>query len=105
MSQGKENLPISYSYVTLAMLNIVMYYTLPNFYPVKQCSYPVVSKYLFSIRVGNSVDPDPKPTDLDLQCFQKKVNSGSEGQGFIFQIFQEIENLFITQIQCMYVCI
>ena len=33
----------------------------------------------------NSVAPDQlaseKPADLDLQCFQKRINPGSAGQG------------------------
>ena len=36
---------------------------------------------MFSIRVKNSVDPDKKPADLDLRCFQKMINAGSKGQG------------------------
>ena len=51
----------------------------------KTCVIPI-----FSIRVENSVDhlilircPCQNPADLDLQCFQKSINQGSTGQGFI----------------------
>ena len=54
------------------MLDNCMYYTPPVcFDPVymQQSGY----NHVFTIRVENSVDPDPKKTpDLDLQCFQKK---------------------------------
>ena len=36
-------------------------------------------KHVFSIRVENSVDPDQKPADLELHCFQKRINRGSAG--------------------------
>ena len=36
-------------------------------------------KHLFSIRVENSVDY-VQQADLDLQCFQKRINPGSAGQ-------------------------
>ena len=58
------------------MLNIFMYYTPPQFRPVdlqhSSC------KHLFSIRVENSVTLPTKPSDLDLQCFQKKDKPGLE---------------------------
>ena len=31
-----------------------------------------------------------KPADLDLQCFQRQINSGSAGQGINKQIEQQI---------------
>ena len=53
--------------ITLVMLNILCTTLLPNFYPVNlqhsNC------EHVFSVGVGNSVDPDQKPDDLDLQCF------------------------------------
>ena len=53
--------------LTLGMLNIFMYYTPPQFYPVNlqhsRC------KHMFSIREENSVDPDQmassEPADLE----------------------------------------
>ena len=38
-------------------------------------------KHEFSIRVENSLDPDQMAADLDLYCFQNKINSGSARQG------------------------
>ena len=43
--------------LTLVMLNIFMYYTPPQFYPVNL--QPFTCKHVFSIRVENSVDSDP----------------------------------------------
>ena len=45
-------------------------------------------KHVFSNRVENTVDPDQmaisqKPTDLDLQWFQRWINTISTGQGLI----------------------
>ena len=31
------------------------------------------------------MDPDQKPSDLDLQCFQKRINPGSAGQGLMHE--------------------
>ena len=42
----------------------------PIFYPVNMQLSSF--KYIFTIRVENSVDPLTKPSDLDLQCYQKK---------------------------------
>ena len=46
-------------------------------------SIPVI----FSIiMVEDSVDPDQKPSDLNLQCFQKKINPCSADQGLIIHV-------------------
>ena len=42
--------------LTLVMLNIFMYYTPPQFYPVNLQNSSC--KHVFSIRVENRVDPD-----------------------------------------------
>ena len=54
--------------LTLVMLSIFCTTFLPNFYPV-YLQHSIVS------RVKNSVDPDQKLDDLDLQCFLKKDKS------------------------------
>ena len=51
-----------------------MYCTPPHFYLVYLQHSS--SKHVFSIIVGHTVDPDQKPDDLDLQCFQEKDISG-----------------------------
>ena len=46
-------------------------------------SIEVVSMY-FPIRVENSVGPDQmSPDNLDLECFSKRINFDSAGQGLI----------------------
>ena len=52
----------------------------PNFYPAN-LQYSIY-KYVFTIRVEISVDPDQM--DLDLQCFQNRINLGSAGHGLNF---------------------
>ena len=56
-----------------------MDYTPPQFFILLTYSIPVVIKNVSTSRVENSVDPDQ--SDLNLQCFQKKINPGSAGQG------------------------
>ena len=55
------------------------------FYPINL--QHLSSKHVFSIRMKNSMDPDQmasaEANDLDLQCFQKRINPGSAGQGLI----------------------
>ena len=65
------------------MLNILCSCTtlVLNFCPV--ISSHSSRKQLFLITVGNSVDSDQmassEPSDLDLQCFQKRINTGKAG--------------------------
>ena len=62
---------------------LFMYNTPLLFYPVNMQHSSF--KHAFSIGVENSVDPDQmaslKPSDLDLQRFQKRIIPGSAGQG------------------------
>ena len=52
---------------------------LPNFYPAD--FQLQMYMHVFSSTLANIVDPDQKPADLDLQCFQKKkINPGSAEQ-------------------------
>ena len=46
----------------------ILYYTPPQFLSSS------------AAKIENSVNPDQSPADLDLQCFQKKINSNSAGQ-------------------------
>ena len=67
--------------LTLVMPNIFMYYTPPQFLSCYVLPEHSSCRAVFSVRVENSVDPDQKPSDLDLalQCFQKWINQGSVG--------------------------
>ena len=84
---------------------LTVYTALLNFYPVNLQHSSC--KHVFSIRVENSVDPDQmafrwlcqKPSDLDLQCFQKRINPGSAGQGLIIKsIFSHCYEHFLYQL-------
>ena len=61
---------------------------LPIFYPFFNLQN-FSCKHVISIRVEHSVDRiqirwlHQKPSDLDLQCFQKRINLGSAGQWLI----------------------
>ena len=75
------------------MLNIYCTTLFPNFHFDKMQHSSC--KLVFLIRVKNFVDPDQMASsmdtnqmasseawaDLDLQCFQKRLNLGSTGQG------------------------
>ena len=60
------------------LMYVLSFPLLPNFYP--NCLQHSSSMHLFSIRVKNSVDPDPMASS---QCFQKWINPGSAEQGLI----------------------
>ena len=57
--------------------------------PPKLLSIPAVTIHVFSNIVENNVDPDQmassvtKPADLDPQCFQKRINPDSAGEGLL----------------------
>ena len=46
------------------------------------------------------MDPDQKPVDLDLQCFQIRINPGSAGQGL--HLFKPVTTLlmFFVSLYC-----
>ena len=48
----------TYHILTLVMLNDLMYYTPPHFYPVNPQHSSCKHVHVFSMRVENSVDPD-----------------------------------------------
>ena len=66
------------------MLNILMYYTPPEFYPFILQHFSC--KHAFSIRVENSVDPDQMAlSEASLSgstvfFFQKRINQVSAGK-------------------------
>ena len=59
-----------------------MYYIHSNIHLVNMQQFSC--KHILSIRVENSVDPDQmassRPADLDIYCFQKRINQGLAGQ-------------------------
>ena len=69
----------SSSEALVSRVNSFMYFTSPKFF------HPVRLQHFFSIRVEHTLWSlirrfRQKPADLDLQCFQKRINPGSAGQ-------------------------